>query len=64
MKENFVIIGATQGAADSVLVTKRNAWSEFKDVSPLLTSRSQPLVAKVSLYSARVYSVRLYGSEI
>ena len=39
VKEKFVILGTTQGAADSVLVRISNGWSKSKDVSFLLASR-------------------------
>ena len=42
---------------------KDQVWSKFRDLVPLLASRSLPLLAKCKLYSACVVSDILYGGE-
>jgi hypothetical protein len=57
------MIGAGGGADEASRARVRCAWSKFRELSPLLTSRGVSLKVKGRLYSACVQSVMIYGSE-
>ena len=54
-------IETKRGAVDSTMTMIKSGWSKFRDLVPLLASKSLPLGAKGRLYSAYVGSVMLYG---
>ena len=56
-------IGARGGAEDSVTTRVRSGWNKFRELLPLLASRSLPLLTKGKVYQSCVHSVMLYGSE-
>ena len=56
-------IGARGGAEESVTARIQSAWNKFRELLPLLTSKSFPLLTKGRVYQACVRSVMLYGSE-
>jgi len=56
-------ISARGGVDCSITVRIRSAWHKFRELLPLLTSRTLPLRTKGRLYNACVRSVLLYGSE-
>ena len=56
-------IGARGGAEDSVTARIRSAWNKFRELIPLLTGKSFPLLTKGKVFQACVRSVLLYGSE-
>ena len=56
-------IGAQGGAGAGVIARVRCGWSKFRELLPLLTSRSLPLLTKGRVYQACVRSVMMYGSE-
>ena len=56
-------IGARGGAEDSVTTRIRSAWGKFRELLPVLTGKSFPLLTKGKIYQACVRSVMLYGCE-
>ena len=56
------ITGAREGEVDGVTKRIRKGWSRFRDLVPLLTSKSLPLRRKGRLSFVCVRSIILYGS--
>src|SRR5664279_3605061 len=57
------VIGAGGGADEASRARVRCAWSKFRELSSILTSRGASLKVKGKLYSACVQCVMIYGSE-
>ena len=57
------MIGAGGGAEEASTARVRWAWGKFRELSPILTSRGASIKMKGKLYSARVQSAMIYGSE-
>ena len=57
------MLSAIGGAEASSIACIRSGWKKFRELLPLLTSRSFSLKVKGKLYSACVRCVMLYGSE-
>ena len=57
------MISAGGGAELSSRIRIRCAWSKFRELSPILTSRGASLSIKGKIYKACVQSVMVYGSE-
>ena len=57
------MISAGGGAELSSRMRVRCAWSKFRELSPILTSRGASLSIKGKIYKACVQSVMVYGSE-
>ena len=56
-------IAAVGGARDTSIARVRCAWSKFRELSHILTTRDISLNIKGKLYKASVQSVLVYGSE-
>ena len=57
------MIGSGGGAEEASRARVRSAWSKFKQLAPVLTSRGASLRIKGKVYKACVQNVMLYGSE-
>ena len=57
------MIGAGGGSRDASITRVRCAWSKFRELSHILTTRDVSLSIKGKLYRACVQSVLVYGSE-
>ena len=57
------MIGAGGGAEEASRARVRCAWSKFRELSPILTSRGASLTVKGKVFRACVQSVLVYGSE-
>ena len=57
------MLSAGGGAEASSVIRTRCAWKKFRELLPILTSRTFSLKKKGSLYQACVRPVLLYGSE-
>ena len=57
------MLSAADGCEGSSITRTRSAWKKFRELLPLLTSRTFSLKKKGALYEACVRSVMLYGSE-
>ena len=55
--------GAGGGAEEAVLSRIQNGWAKFRELLPLLTGKSLPLLTKGTVYEACVRRVMLHGSE-
>ena len=56
--------GARKEATDSIKTRIRGRWNKFRDLLPLIASKSLPFEAKDRLCSACVCSIILYGSVV
>ena len=57
------MIGAGGGAKDASITRVRCAWSKFRELSHILTTRGVSLRIKGKVYKACVQAVLVYGSE-
>ena len=57
------MLSAGGGCELSSTVRVKSAWKKFRELLPVLTSRSIPLITRGRVYSSCVRSVMLYGSE-
>ena len=57
------MLSAGGGCELSSTVRVKSAWKKFRELLPVLTSRSIPLITRGRVYSSCVRSVLLYGSE-
>ena len=57
------MIGAGGGAGEAATARVRCAWSKFRELAPVLTSRGASLKVKGKVYSTCVQRVLVYGSE-
>ena len=57
------MVSAAGGSEASSITRTRSAWKKFRELLPLLTSRTFSLKKKGELYEACIRSVMLYGSE-
>ena len=57
------MIGAGGGTEEASRAGVWCTWGKFRELSPILTSRSASLKVKGKLYSACVQSVMIFGSE-
>ena len=65
--DKFCYLGdmlSAEGGAEWALTSRiSKAWSKFRELSPLLASKSVPARIKGRLYKACIRSCMLYGSE-
>ena len=57
------MIGAGGGAGEAARARVRCAWSKFRELAPVLTSRGASLKVKGKVYRTCVQRVMVYGSE-
>ena len=57
------MIGAGGGAEEASRVRVRCAWTKFRELAPILTSRRASLRVKGKVYKTCVQRVLVYGSE-
>ena len=57
------MIGAGGGAEEAARARVRCAWSKFRELAPILTSRGASLKVKGKVYRVCVQRVLVYGSE-
>jgi hypothetical protein len=57
------MIGAGGGAEDASRARTRCAWSKFRELAPILTSRGASLKVKGKVYKTCVQRTMVYGSE-
>jgi hypothetical protein len=57
------MIGAGGGAEEASRVRVRCAWTKFRELAPILTTRGASLKVKGKVYRACVQRVLVYGSE-
>ena len=57
------MIGAGGGARDASITRVRCAWSKFRELSHILTTRGASLSIKEKVYRACVQPILVYGSE-
>src|SRR5579864_6847988 len=57
------VIGDGGGAEEATRARVKCAWSKFKELAPILTTRGASLKLKGKIYRACVQRVMVYGSE-